>query len=342
MPYIKSQIQASPGILRAFNRKIKSRPTVSHLALADSSGTIDDHVVVPTRKSSLPSAPATTSSTYHQLLRRQRRLRRFYCATCARAFETRELFDRHHAFSFVHELNAKQEATDAALASQPSPKVLRIVHTAPKFFWRLRAEAHVVVAENLAGDLGVWVYTGPAGPALDPVLLSRVLVLETLRGVPLFAKIVHLVEVGFRDVRTQTLGLVFPFEFTSHVARNTVQDDAEFALVFGCFSPSGVDSWLPVGGKEPPGVDVFEREHDKLQDETQELKAMVRNAETEQQRITTTLAQLTPAKFEPEPPPPTLLPVPPTTPPADPSPRSPRRANHVVLPPLERRPSPPQ
>ncbi|EQC34774.1 hypothetical protein SDRG_07582 [Saprolegnia diclina VS20] len=334
MPFIKAQIQASPSILRAFNRKMKPRPTMGHVAFNESK--VDESLVQ--RKSSLPTASTTTPPSPST----------FYCATCDKSFPNRVLFDRHHAFSFMHELNVKQAAALAELASQPSPKTMHLSHIAPKFFWRLRTEAYVVIGESANGDIGVWVYQSPSTPALEIVLLPRLHTLASLDGPPLYAKIVHLVEVGFRDVRTQTLGLVFPFEYTSHVARQSVPGDAEFAKHFGCFSPDVVEARLAACTvAAAPTLEGFEHEHGKLQEDAELLKASVQSAEVEQTKTSAILAHLatkvvvtdSSGKDEPEPPP--MQPQPPTTPPLNISPRQAKRLSNVMLPPLEGRPPQP-
>ncbi|KDO30792.1 hypothetical protein SPRG_04693 [Saprolegnia parasitica CBS 223.65] len=346
MPFIKAQIQASPSILRAFNRKMKPRPTMGHVTFDESKTGPDESLVQ--RKSSLPTAssPSPTSPST------------FYCAACDKSFPNRVLFDRHHAFSFMHELNVKQAAALAELASQPSPKTMHLSHLAPKFFWRLRAEAHVVIGENANGDIGVWIYQSPTAPSLEVVLLPRLHTLASLEGPALYAKIVHLVEVGyealqsasiendghsFRDVRTQTLGLVFPFEYTSHVARQSVLGGTEFAKQFACFSSDVVEARL-AACTVAPTLQGFEHEHGKLREDAELLKASVQSAEIEQTKTSAILAHLaakvvvtdSSSKDEPEPPP--MQPQPPTTPPLNISPRQAKRLSNLVLPPLEGRP----
>ncbi|KAH9082946.1 hypothetical protein Ae201684P_013849 [Aphanomyces euteiches] len=198
-----------------------------------------------TRQASLPSSALPTLDLSRLEAPRPRAFssrdatspqRRLYCETCAKSFATRDLFDRHHAFSFLHKLAVHQEEDESTTLR----RIMHIVHVESKSFWRLRRSALVVIAQNDLDETAI---------GLDSVAAIEIVVVSTSKLVsflpqdtPFGQAVAKLVEVGCRDVKkVDALGIVLPGELSAHIASSLVEPD-EFSSIFACFDRVNVDA----------------------------------------------------------------------------------------------------
>ncbi|KAF0698515.1 Aste57867_10882 [Aphanomyces stellatus] len=227
-------------------------------SLPTASLTLDPRQESPRRPRACSSRDATATSP-------PKSAKSFVCVTCGKTFATRRQFNRHHAFAFLHKLAVHHEVEresddddDDAMAAVR--RVMHIVHVESKFFWRLRRAAHVVVAENASNETAIALsLRSPtddkaASPSnttkmetIETLLLTTSQVHDVFGANNYLAKLVAAVEVGYRDVAAQTLGLVLPTELPNRLASHVLAPTETSMLA--CLLPEAMAAYVAASSR---------------------------------------------------------------------------------------------